>query len=150
MSMSIGALAKATAVKIPTIRFYEQIGLLPEPERSASDRRLYGDETVRRLTFIKHARQLGFSVEAIRALLSLADAPEQPCDEANVLAAEQLAAVDAKIARLQLLQAELRRIVEAACHGRVSECRVIEQLSDHDLCVHPHLSPAEDSAFAAT
>ena len=150
MAMSIGALSKATAVKIPTIRFYEQIGLLPAPERSASDRRVYGDGAVRRLTFIKHARQLGFPVEAIRALLSLADEPERPCDEANNLAAEQLAAVDAKIARLQLLQAELRRIVEAACHGRVSECRVIEQRSDHDLCVHPHTSPAEDAAFAAT
>lgn len=148
MSMSIGALAKATTVKVPTIRFYEQIGLLPEPERSASDRRVYGDEAVRRLTFIKHARQLGFPVDAIRALLSLADEPDRPCDEANMLAAEQLDAVDAKIARLQLLQAELRRIVQAACHGRVSECRVIEQLSDHALCARSHSMSAIEPSFA--
>ena len=72
-ALTIGSLARAADVKIPTIRFYEQIGLLPEPERSESDRRLYGDAAVRRLSFIRHARQLGFSVEAIRSLLALTD-----------------------------------------------------------------------------
>ena len=135
-ALSIGRLAKAADVKVPTIRFYEQIGLLPQPDRTESDRRTYGDEAVRRLTFIKHARQLGFPVEAVRALLALSDEPERPCEEANVLAAEQLAAVDGKIASLQALQAELRRMVEAACHGKVSDCRVIEVLSDHAACHH--------------
>mgnify|MGYP000223943351 CR=1 FL=1 len=69
IAMPIGQLAKATGVKVPTIRFYEQIGLLPEPERTASDRRIYRDRDHRRLAFIKHARQLGFTVEAIRNLL---------------------------------------------------------------------------------
>jgi len=134
--LSIGRLAKAADVKVPTIRFYEQIGLLPQPDRTESDRRVYGEDAVRRLTFIKHARQLGFPVEAVRALLALSDEPERPCEEANVLAAEQLAAVDSKIASLQALQAELRRMVEAACHGKVSDCRVIEVLSDHAACQH--------------
>ena len=70
--LSIGKLAKATDVKVPTIRFYEQIGLLPPPPRTDSDRRLYDDAAVRRLAFIKHARQLGFPIEAIRILGSFA------------------------------------------------------------------------------
>ncbi|MFN4175558.1 MerR family transcriptional regulator [Phenylobacterium sp.] len=137
-SMPIGRLAKAAGVKVPTIRFYEQIGLLPEPERTANDRRIYRQRDERRLAFIKHARQLGFSIEAIRDLLALADRPDQPCDQANRLAAEQLREVEAKIRQLQALQQELRRMVEASCHGRASECRVIEVLSDHSLCASDH------------
>ena len=125
---SIGALAKATGVKVTTIRFYEQIGLLPEPRRAANDRRVYDEKTLSRLAFIKHARQLGFGVDAIRTLLQLSDDPNQPCDEANLLAAEQLAAVDSKIERLQALRGELQRVLSAACHGQVSECRVIDVL----------------------
>jgi DNA-binding transcriptional MerR regulator len=140
-ALTIGRLARATEVKVPTIRFYEQIGLLPEPDRSASDRRLYGDATVRRLSFIRHARQLGFSVEAIRVLLALTDEPDRPCEEANALAAEQLADVEAKIARLQALRSELRRMVTANCHGRAGDCRVIEVLGDHGLCEHDHEAP---------
>lgn len=128
MSLSIGQLAKAAEVKVPTIRFYEQIGLLPEPTRTESDRRTYGPNAVQRLVFIRHARQLGFPVEAIRSLLDLADHPERPCDEANALAAEQLDVVEAKIAQLQALRTELRRMVKAACRGRASDCRVIGAL----------------------
>jgi DNA-binding transcriptional MerR regulator len=129
-SVTIGKLARLTDVKVPTIRFYEQIGLLPEPDRTASDRRVYDDAAVQRLTFIKHARQLGFSVEAIRALLVLTDDPDRPCEEANALAAAQLAEVEAKISRLEALRAELRRMVKADCHGRAGDCRVIEALGD--------------------
>lgn len=143
-SMLIGRLAKATGVKVPTIRFYEQIGLLPEPERSASDRRMYRERDQRRLAFIKHARQLGFSIEAIRDLLDLSDHPDRPCDDANRLAAEQLQDVEAKIRQLQALQEELRRMVEASCHGRASECRVIEVLSDHSLCGSDHGRAADE------
>lgn len=139
--MPIGRLATATGVKVPTIRFYEQIGLLAEPERTASDRRMYGEPERRRLAFIKHARQLGFSVEAIRNLLDLADHPEWPCEQANVLAAAQLETVEAKIRQLQALRVELRRMVDAACNGQASACRVIEVLSDHALCEHGHAEP---------
>lgn len=142
--LTIGQLSKAADVKVPTIRFYEQIGLLPPPDRTESDRRIYTEDAVRRLTFIKHARQLGFPVDAVRALLALSDQPERTCEEANVLAAGQLAAVDAKIASLQALQAELRRMVEAACHGKVSDCRVIEVLSDQAHCQHNLLTPHPD------
>lgn len=137
-ALSIGALAKTTDVKVTTIRFYEQIGLLPEPMRSANDRRIYDERTLSRLAFIKHARQLGFAVDAIRVLLDLSDNPDQSCEQANILAAEQLAAVDSKIARLHALRGELQRVVSAACQGRVADCRVIEVLSDHRHCEAEH------------
>ena len=140
--LSIGALAKATDVKVTTIRFYEQIGLLPEPLRASNDRRVYDERTLSRLAFIKHARQLGFAVDAIRTLLQLSDQPEQSCEQANLLAAEQLAAVDSKIARLEALRGELQRVVSAACQGRVSDCRVIEVLSDHSHCAAEHDAPS--------
>lgn len=141
LALTIGKLAKAAEVKAPTIRFYEQIGLLPAPERSDSDRRLYGEAAVRRLSFIRHARQLGFSVDAIRQLLTLTDNPDRPCEEANALAAGQLADVEAKIGQLEALRSELRRMVTANCHGRAGDCRVIEVLSDHSLCEHEHAQP---------
>jgi len=135
-NMPIGRLAKATDVKVPTIRFYEQIGLLPTPQRTDSDRRVYGEAAVKRLAFIKHARQLGFSVEAIRDLLDLSDHPHRPCEQANRLAAEQLQAVKEKIAQLSALRAELERMVGAGCAGEVADCRVIEALGDSALCGH--------------
>jgi len=139
-TMAIGGLAKATGVKVPTIRFYEGIGLLPEPVRTANDRRVYDQATVDRLGFIKHARQLGFSVEAIRDLLDLSDHPYRSCEQANALAAQQLEAVTVKIRQLQALQTELRRMVKVSCRGQVADCRVIEVLSDHKFCQHhePH------------
>lgn len=126
--LSIGKLARLADVKIPTIRFYEQIGLLPPAERTDSDRRVYGDAAVRRLAFIRQARRLGFSVEAIRALLALSDDPDRSCEQANLLAQAQLAEVDDKIARLQALRGELVRLAEAGCLGRAGDCRVIEAL----------------------
>lgn len=136
--LPIGHLAKLTGVKVTTIRFYESIDLLPEPVRTESDRRVYGEADVRRLGFIKHARQLGFSVEAIRDLLELSDHPERACDSANAIAQEQLAAVEAKISRLSALREELVRMTEAGCSGPAASCRVIESLSDHGLCSAEH------------
>ncbi len=134
-AISIGKLAQAADVKVPTIRFYEQIGLLPEPDRTDSDRRVYGQATVGRLSFIKHARELGFPIDAIRTLLDLADHPEEPCKDANALAQEQLAAVAEKIAQLEALRTELKRMVDAGCAGGTAgECRVIEALADRACC----------------
>lgn len=129
-ALSIGRLADRTDVKVPTIRFYEQIGLLPPPDRTASDRRVYGEDAVRRLSFIRQSRQLGFSTDAIRTLLELSDNPDTDCGRANILAGEQLVAVEAKIAQLEALRTELRRMAEAGCRGRAADCRVIEALYD--------------------
>lgn len=142
MTITIGQLAKAAEVKIPTIRFYEQIGLLPEPGRTESDRRMFQPTAIGRLAFIKHARQLGFPIDAIRTLLDLADHPERDCKDADLLAKGQLIAIEAKIAQLEALRSELNRMVNASCQGAVGDCRVIEALSDHGLCEadHPSLS----------
>ena len=140
-ALSIGKLAKAADVKVPTIRFYEQIGLLPLPDRTDSDRRTYEASAIDRLAFIKHARQLGFPIEAIRTLLDLADHPDRDCNDANALAQEQLDAVEAKIAQLEALRTELRRMVSAGCRGLASDCRVIEALGDHRLCERDHTLP---------
>lgn len=127
-TISIGTLAKAADVKVPTIRFYEQIGLLPPAPRTESDRRIYDEASVRRLGFIKRARQLGFPVDAIRILLDLSDHPDRACDDAFSLAREQLAAVDSKIQQLESLRAVLGRMVATGCEGSPGGCRVIEAL----------------------
>lgn len=141
-ALSIGKLSKSTDVKVPTIRFYEQIGLLPPADRTESDRRVYDQDAVRRLGFIKHARQLGFAVEDIRALLDLVDHPERDCEAANALARTQLAAIEVKITQLEALRGELRRMVDADCRGPAGTCRVIEALADHQGCDTDHAPPA--------
>ena len=134
--MPIGRLSRETGVKATTIRFYEEIGLLPAPPRSDSNRRLYRHEDVSRLRLIRHARDLGFEVGAIRDLLSLAAHPEQPCARADELAQTHLAGVDAKIARLMALREELQAMVQACVQGTVRDCRVIEVLADHRECLN--------------
>ncbi len=128
--LTIGKLSEAAAVKVPTIRYYEQIGLLPEPERSAGNQRLYGARALDRLAFIRHARTLGFALEAIRDLLRLSDMPDQPCAVVDEIARRQLTAVNARIARLLKLQAELERMIADCAHGTVASCKVIEALGD--------------------
>ena len=135
---TIGRLARAADVKVPTIRFYEEIGLMPKAERTESDRRIYNADAVRRLAFIKHARQLGFGVEDIRSLLGLTDHPERNCEEANRIARRQLADVEAKIDQLEALRSELQRMLDAECRGEAASCRVIESLADHTLCRQDH------------
>ena len=135
-SLSIGDLSREAGVKVPTIRFYEEIGLLPAPPRTASNRRSYDEAAVTRLRFIRHARELGFEVEAIRALLRLSSEPQASCAEADRIARRHLAEVEERIARLTALRAELERMVAECGHGRVCDCRVIEVLADHSLCRH--------------
>ncbi len=141
--LTIGKLGAATGVKVPTIRYYEQIGLLPEAERSGGNQRLYGPQARERLAFIRHARDLGFSLEAIRELSSLADQPSLPCAAADSIAKRQLQAVRLRIARLQALEQELQRMVVQCRHGTISDCRVIEVLGNHALCAHDHAPEPE-------
>lgn len=131
---SIGKLSKETGVKVPTIRFYEQIGLLPPARRTEGDWRLYGDDARRRLDFIRHARDLGFSIDDIRGLLAVAAHPEAPCEDADTITRAQLAAVDRKIDQLTGLRDELRRMAGACAGGPAAECRIIEALSGRGAC----------------
>lgn len=130
---SIGKLSEATGVKVPTIRYYEQIGLLPEAGRSAGNQRIYGKVTVDRLAFIRHARDLGFPLQAIRDLLDLSDNPEQPCAKVDRIAAQKLLEVKARIQRLTALRDELERMLHHCACGTIADCHVIEVLGNHDL-----------------
>lgn len=130
MDFSIGELARRTEVKVPTIRYYEQIGLLPPPPRTEGQQRRYDKNATTRLAFIKHARELGFDIEAIRALLSLQDNPDQSCGVADRIAKARIAEVEERIASLTALRVELQRMVDECASGRVAECRVIETLAD--------------------
>jgi DNA-binding transcriptional MerR regulator len=134
--LPIGEAARQSGVKVPTIRYYEQIGLLAVPPRSEGNRRQYGGDDLRRLAFIRHARELGFEIEAIRTLLTLQDQPGQSCMAADEIARARLAEVEQRIASLTALKAELKRMVASCAHGTVDECRVIEILADHGQCRH--------------
>jgi DNA-binding transcriptional MerR regulator len=134
----IGEAARQSGVKIPTIRYYEEIGLLPAPIRSVANRRYYDAADLRRLAFIRHARELGFEIDGIRALLTLQDEPGQPCAVADSIARKRLAEVEQRIRSLLALKAELELMIEGCQHGKVGECRVIEVLADHSQCRREH------------
>ena len=141
---TIGRLARETGCKVKTIRYYEEIGLLPKPERSASNRRLYGPSTSRRLAFIRHSRELGFPLAKVRALLSLADEPEHTCTDVDRVARMHLDSVDRRIQRLISMKEELERMIEECEGGTVSRCRIIEVLADHSLCLtEDHSAPID-------
>ena len=134
MSLPIGELARRTGVKIPTIRYYEQIGLLPTPPRTEGRQRRYGAEEVKRLNFVRHARELAFDVDDIRQLLALSETPQQSCHEADSIAMRHLEQIEERIRQLDALRAELRRMVDECGHGRICECRIVEVIGDHNLC----------------
>ena len=134
MEFPIGELSRRTGVLVPTVRYYEQVGLMPPAPRTEGGRRVYGPDDVGRLSFIRHARELGFEVDAIRELLTLSSRPERPCAEVDAIARRHLGEVERRIARLTALKTELTRMLGECGHGRVGECRVIEVLSDHALC----------------
>lgn len=134
--ISIGDAARRSGVKVPTIRYYEAVGLLPAPPRTEGNRRSFNPEDVRRLGFIRHARDLGFGLDAIRTLLALQAQPNQPCADADALARARLADVEGMIRRLTALKGELMAMIDSCDHRRVADCRVIEVLGDHSQCVH--------------
>ena len=136
--LTIGSLARKTGTKVQTIRYYEQIGLMPEPGRTEGGQRRYGDDELDRLAFIRHARQLGFSLEAIRELLDLSDHPNRPCLEADAIARRQLKQVEQRLARLEALRIELQRMVHECSGGQTADCRVLEVLRDHSECLTDH------------
>ena len=129
MALKIGDLAKATGTKVQTIRYYEEIGLLPEPMRNEGNYRTYNDGTLRRLSFIRRSRALGFSLDQVRELLGLADHSDWSCAAVETIAREHRTAIERKIADLSALDYELARIIEKCGHGTVAECGILEALS---------------------
>jgi DNA-binding transcriptional MerR regulator len=136
MEISIGELSRRTGVKAPTIRYYESVALMRAPFRSEGQQRRYGESDVFRLAFIRHARELGFEVDAIRTLLALQDDPNQPCTTADRIARTRLADVVQRIRSLTALKAELELMIKGCKHGYVATCRVIEVLANHGQCAH--------------
>jgi DNA-binding transcriptional MerR regulator len=126
--MKTSELAKAVGVKVETVLFYEKAGLLPQPSRTGSNYRDYAPSHVARLSFIRRARDLGFGLQSVRELLTLADDKEQPCEAIDAIASEKLREVKRKIADLRSLQAELSHIAGQCKHGSVSDCKIIEAL----------------------
>ncbi len=128
--MKIGELGAATGTKVETVRYYEQIGLLPPPARSASNYRSYGPEHLQRLAFIRRARDLGFPLDQVRELLSLADDKGRSCEAVDEIARAHRATVERKMAELKALRDELDRLIGQCSHGSIAHCRIIEALAE--------------------
>lgn len=127
---TVGALAKATDTKTVTIRYYEQIGLLPSAGRTASGYRIYTDEERDRLLFIRRSRALGFSLDDVRELLGFADSRDVSCAGVDAKVEGQLEQVRTRIRDLQGLELELKRLIACCEGGVIEQCRIIESLSD--------------------
>lgn len=134
---SIGDLSARTGVKVPTIRYYEQMGLIGPEGRTEGNQRRYSRDGLNRLSFIRHARDLGLPVEAIRQMIDLQGAAA--CDSAHRIAADHLADVRRRIAALRQLEAELARIAHA-CDGEGDSCQILSAFADHRLCEGDHPS----------
>ncbi len=132
---TIGVLSRETGVKVTTIRFYEQRGLIDDPGRTPNGQRVYGADAVDRLNFIRHARDLGFSMDAIEELIALQTRPGSDCAAVDAIARRQLAAVRDRLNRLEALEAELKRMIASCEGGTVGDCTVMETLGDHRRCL---------------
>lgn len=126
--LAIGELSKTTNTKIETIRYYERIGLLAKPARTDGNYRSYSFADLNRLSFIRRARDLGFSLDDVRALLTLADDRSQSCSTVDALAQNHLRDVERKILDLTALRRELASVIKACRGGTVGDCRIIEAL----------------------
>lgn len=126
--LSIGKLSTRAAVNIETVRYYERVGLLPSPPRTEGGHRLYAEAHVKRLTFVRRARELGFTLEEIRALLGLADERPTSCARARSLATKHLGDVRDKIADLRRMERVLTQTVALCEDGDRPECPLLEAL----------------------
>jgi DNA-binding transcriptional MerR regulator len=128
--LSIGGLSKKTGVKVVTIRYYEQIQLMPAPPRTQGNYRVYNQEHFHRLRFIRRCRALGFTLDQIRDLLHLSTRTAQECSEVDRITANHLKEIERKVADLRRLATELRRINQR-CPGKrlIVNCRILEALS---------------------
>jgi len=127
-SLQIGKLAKNTGVNIETIRFYEKQGILPQPIRSDSGRRMYDHEDVKRLNFIHRCRGLGFSLKEILSLLSLVEGGDYTCKQVHEITAIHVGDVKQKIRALQQMESVLDDMIEHCSKGDVPECPILDSL----------------------
>jgi MerR family transcriptional regulator, copper efflux regulator len=132
-SLKIGNLAERTGTSAPTIRYYEEIGLLRSADRQSGGQRVYGDADVKRLAFIRRCRDFGFSIEQVRSLVMLVQDPSKSCMHARDLAYEHLAAVRAKLSELKALEGSIAAFVancDSSCAGGPGpDCVIVDDLS---------------------
>ncbi len=125
---TIGVLSKGTGCHIETIRYYERIGLMPKPPRSPGGHRLYEEDHLRRLTFIRRSRELGFTLEEVRGLLRLVDGGSYTCAEVKALTLDHAAEVRRKVADLRKLERVLEEMAAECDGGEVPQCPIIDTL----------------------
>lgn len=130
--VTIGTLSARTGVNIETVRYYERIGLVPPPPRSAGGRRLYGASHIAKLRFVKSARGLGFTLDEVRRLLELADGGGGLCPDVQAVALDHLARVRSKIDDLRRMEATLVEITRQCGDGAMTECPLIDALSSQE------------------
>ncbi len=123
-----GVLAQQSAVNSETIRYYEKIGLMPLPMRSAGGHRLYDDDQLKRLVFVRRCRELGFSLEEIKNLLGLVDTGEYSCDEVKLRTEAHLKDVQLKVRDLKKMEAMLKELVAECRNGKLTSCPIVEAL----------------------
>ena len=129
-SLTIGALSTRTGVNIETIRFYERIGILAKPPRSAAGHRIYRHEQLMRLGFVRRSRELGFSLDEVRRLLELVDGGRYTCAEVKTITLNHLGEVRRKIADLRRLERTLAAVAGKCRGGKVPDCPIVEALFD--------------------
>lgn len=130
MAWKIGELAKKSGCPVVTIRYYEKEGLLPEPDRSGSNYRLYGQEDMERLRFIRHCRRHGMKLSEVRELLAFKDHPTRTCDWINTLVQRHIDNVEEQIASLTQLKTHLERLLRTCSGGGTEHCGILESLSE--------------------
>ncbi len=129
-ALTIGTLAKESGCEVQTIRYYEQIGILPKPARTTGGHRLYTQEQAQRLRFIRRCRDLGFPLEEVKEVLRLADNREGDCGAVDRIATLRLQDVREKISQLTALEKELARMARGCRQGKISTCRIVQSLSE--------------------
>jgi MerR family mercuric resistance operon transcriptional regulator len=132
-TLTRGELAKRCEVNFETVRYYEQEGLIPKPSRSASNYRLYREDTVQRIRFIKRAQELGFTLKEIKELLSLRARPRAKCADVLERAEARIQNIDEKIRTLKAMRRALSKLMsECTGRGGVSECPILDALEDDE------------------
>lgn len=126
--LTIGGLAARTGVNIETIRYYERIGMIPSPPRTAGGQRRYDESHLRRLAFLRRCRELGFPLDEIRALLALVDGGDYSCEDVRNMTLRHLDSVRRRIADLQVMERTLDRMAAECAGGAVPECPIVDRL----------------------
>ncbi len=125
---SIGQVAKIVQINIETIRYYERMSIIPKPGRSAGNQRVYEENHINRLSYIRRSRELGFSLKEIMALIALDDADELTCSKVHLVATAHLKQVEAKISDLQEISHTLTSLTEKCSRGEKPDCPITQAL----------------------